>query len=138
MKKKPVYQINPDDLTIIKEWESVSAAATEMSFPQPSICAAAQGKRISANGFYWCFVEDYENFSPKKRKTKPVMCVETGMVYSSVKEAAAATGLNEASIRKCCTNILGVGVYKGQHWKYCSESGNIESDSDNSNSVDEI
>jgi hypothetical protein len=138
MKKKPVYQINPDDLTIVKEWESVSAAATEMSFPQPSICAAAQGKRISANGFYWCFVEDYESFQPKKRKTKKVMCVETNMIYDSIKEAAAATGLNESSIRKCCTNILGVGVYKGQHWKYYDEAGYFDTDCHNSNSVDEI
>lgn len=121
MKKKPVYQINPDDLTIIKEWESVSAAATEMSFPQPSICAAAQGKRISANGFYWCFVEDYENFKPKKRKTKKVLCVETNTVYDSIKEAAAATGFNEASIRKCCTSPCELSVYKNMHWQYVSD-----------------
>ena len=105
MKKKPVYQINPDDLTIIKEWESVSAAATEMSFPQPSICAAAQGKRISANGFYWCFVEDYENFKPKKRKTKQVICVETGEIFDSVKDAAQNFDCSESSIRKICLDL---------------------------------
>lgn len=131
MKKKPVYQINPDDLTIIKEWESVSAAAAAMNFPQPSICAAAQGKRISANGFYWCFVEDYENFTPKKRKTKKVLCIETNTVYDSIKEAAAATGFNEASIRKCCTGIEGVSEYKRLHWKYLDPEETFVPGSDN-------
>ena len=126
MKKKPVYQINPDDITIIKEWESVSAAAAEMLFPQPSICAAAQGKRISANGFYWCFVEDYASFSPKKRKTKKVICLETKTVYDSIKDAAAATGLNEASIRKCCASPSELSMYKGMHWRYFSDSDNIK------------
>ena len=116
MKKKPVYQINPDDLTIIKEWESVSAAATEMSFPQPSICAAAQGKRISANGFYWCFVEDYENFKPKKRKTKKVLCVETNIIYRSVNEAARLNNMSASYICACCNNKCEKAY--DFHWRY--------------------
>ena len=118
MTRKPVYQINPDDLTIVKEWPSVSAAAQAMNFPQPAICSAAQGKRISANGFYWCFVENYPSFEPKKRRTKKVLCIETNEIYDSCKDAAAATGFNEASIRKCCTMPEGLSVYKNLHWKY--------------------
>ena len=129
MKKKPVYQISMDDQSIIQEWESVSAAAKEMNFPQPSICAAAQGKRISANGYYWCFVDDYASFQPKRRKTKEVICIETNIIYSSVKEAAAALDLNELSIRKCCGDPSGLSTYKNLHWKYvedcqCSDNTN--------------
>lgn len=131
MKKKPVYQINMDTLEIIKEWESVSAAAKDMMFPQPSICAAAQGKRISANGFYWCFVENYADFKPKKRRTKKVLCVETNTIYDSTKEAAAATGFNEASIRKCCNGIEGISEYKHLHWKYLDSEGIVLPDIDN-------
>lgn len=116
MKKKPVYQINTQTLEIIKEWESVLTAAKEMNFPQPAISAAASGKRISANGYYWCFVENYSNWQPKKRKTKAVMCVETGEIFDSIKEAAEKTGFNELSIRKCCTNQNITN--KGLHWQY--------------------
>lgn len=125
MKKKPVYQISIEDLTVIKEWESVSAAAKEMAFPQPSICAAAQGKRISANGFYWCFLEDYENFQPKKRKTKQVICIETGQIFDSVKEVADSFDCSESSIRKICIDPTRTVGPEKFHLQYLEDFENL-------------
>lgn len=124
MKKRPVYQISMEDLSIIKEWESVSLAAQEMLFPQPAICAAAQGKRISANGYYWCYIDEFEHFVPKKRKTKAVICLETGEVFSSVKEAAAHLECTETVIRKSCGDI-GHTAAKGKwHLQYFEDYQN--------------
>lgn len=123
MTRKPVYQINPDDLTIIKEWPSVSAAAKELNLPQSSICEAASGKRISANGFYWCFVECYNDFHPRKRCTKKVVCVSTGEIFDSVTAAALALHCKESKVRKCCNKCSGHCSKKERCLKYleCKE-----------------
>lgn len=50
----------------------------------------------------------------KERSGRAVKCVETGMVYSSRKEAAKLTGINESCLSQCCTGrILTAGGY---HW----------------------
>lgn len=118
MKKKPVYQIDINDLTIIKEWESVSAAAKSMGLPQSSLCEAAGGKRISANGYYWCFVEDYNNFKPRKRQTKKVICIKTGEIFDSVSAAALALNCKESVVRKCCNKCNGHCNKKDNCLKY--------------------
>lgn len=48
---------------------------------------------------------------------KQVMCVETGVIYESIKEAARQTGLCKQKISYCCRGIR----YKktgGYHWKF--------------------
>ena len=49
--------------------------------------------------------------------SKRVLCVETGVVYDSIKEAARQTGLCKQKISYCCRGIR----YKktgGFHWKF--------------------
>lgn len=49
-------------------------------------------------------------------KYKPVMCIETGVVYSSGSEAEAETGIKRSSIVACCNGKqITAGGY---HWKY--------------------
>lgn len=48
--------------------------------------------------------------------TKPVICIETGVAYKSMHEAARQTGLNHRSISKCCNGLI--RTYKGQHWMF--------------------
>ena len=51
-----------------------------------------------------------------KRKGKSVRCVETGVIYSSIKEASEQTGIDQSNISKACR-----GVYQtagGFHWEY--------------------
>jgi hypothetical protein len=50
---------------------------------------------------------------------KAVLCVETGVIYESIYQAAKATGCNKQKISKCCRGI----DYKstgGYHWKFVS------------------
>lgn len=52
----------------------------------------------------------------KNWRAKTVLCVETGDVYGSVKDAFRETGIHFSSIAKCCCGVnLTAG---GFHWKY--------------------
>lgn len=56
----------------------------------------------------------------KNQNAKIVMCVETGEIFTTVKEAGETMGINRTSISHCLT-----GKYKsagGMHWMY-AESG---------------
>lgn len=51
-----------------------------------------------------------------EKKSKPVLCVETGVVYISAHEAERQTGVYHPNIIACCK-----GKYKttgGYHWQY--------------------
>ena len=57
-------------------------------------------------------------FSPEKIKTsnKRVMCVQTGEVFDSIKEASVKYVINIANICACCKGrIKSAGGY---HWRY--------------------
>ena len=40
-----------------------------------------------------------------KRKGKSVRCVETGVIYSSIKEASEQTGIDQSNISKACRGV---------------------------------
>lgn len=56
------------------------------------------------------------------KKSKPVLCVETGVVYSSAKEAQRRTGANQSAIIACCRGKYGCKTVKGYHWQYAENN----------------
>ena len=52
------------------------------------------------------------------RKPKPVLCVETGMIFESSNAAGQFIGKESSSIRKCCCGIRDQA--HGYHWRYVS------------------
>ncbi len=61
------------------------------------------------------------NEETKAKKSKPVICIETGKVYYGVREAERQTGISYKSISRVC---LGKRKKTGNyHWKYVSEVG---------------
>lgn len=52
----------------------------------------------------------------RKAKFKQVICLETGVVYSSIKEAETITGIKRTSIVPCCKGKQKTAG--GYHWKY--------------------
>lgn len=55
----------------------------------------------------------------KKKTSKQVICIETGIVYFGIREAERQTGIKHEYICKCCE---GKGKSaKGFHWRYYSE-----------------
>lgn len=57
-------------------------------------------------------------------KSKPVLCVETGVVYPSAKEAERQTGAFQTAIIRCCRGKLGYKTAKGYHWEYAENNEN--------------
>ena len=56
--------------------------------------------------------------NPRKKKT---MCVETGIIYRSAREAARKNGLCGSTISECCRKPYLTA--KGFHWKYIEDYG---------------
>ena len=47
---------------------------------------------------------------------KEVVCIDTGEVFSSIRQASRATGIDFSNISKCCNGKLKSAG--GKHWKY--------------------
>ena len=69
----------------------------------------------------WCDVKYNNNYGTRNEKviqslSKPVICVETGVVYMSATVAGKELGIDNSAIGKCCK-----GIYKtcgNYHWCY--------------------
>ena len=60
--------------------------------------------------------EQVQHGTSLERRSKKVLCVETGVIYDSTMEVERQTGLSHGNISKCCK-----GKYKtcgGYHWEY--------------------
>lgn len=55
----------------------------------------------------------------RKVHSLPVICIETGIIYDSAKQAEQALGGYGGNVCKCCKNIN--KTYKGYHWKYVKD-----------------
>ena len=60
---------------------------------------------------------NYRNYDPNWQPVKkPVLCVETGVIYESIYDAAKQTGLAKNKISYCCRGIR--NKTGGFHWKF--------------------
>lgn len=59
--------------------------------------------------------EEEEAKKATSRKYIKCMCMETGVVYNSYREAALAVGATESNIKNACNSDLGKAV--GFHWR---------------------
>ncbi len=58
----------------------------------------------------------------KRKNVRPVICIDTGEVYLTLREASRHSGINATNIGRCCK-----GIYKqvnGYHWMYLEEEIN--------------
>ena len=74
------------------------------------------------NNLEWVSVEDNQNFGNKQNKTskdksRPVRCIETGIVYRSATEAAKLTNAQRSNITECCNNKPN-STTGGYHWVF--------------------
>lgn len=71
----------------------------------------------SKNPFYnHNHTEEAKKLMAKNRPKKSVMCIETGIVYISTREAERQTGAYHGDISKCCKGNMNIAG--GLHWKY--------------------
>ena len=53
---------------------------------------------------------------------KSVQCIETGMIYASVREAERQTGIDNSQISAVCNHKKNYKTAGGYHWKYIERS----------------
>ena len=58
------------------------------------------------------------NSPTKQALSKRVLCVETGRIFLSIREAARETGANRRCISWCCDNVPRHKTTSGYHWKF--------------------
>lgn len=99
---------------------SIKEAAEHYNLKRPNISAALSGKAKSCGGYHWEYVDGQ---SPKKRSenfrrkvSKPVRCVETGVVYESVAKAAEAFGVTDSAIGNAASGKREKSC--GYHWEF--------------------
>lgn len=111
------------------EWfPSAAEAARAMRIPNPqSVSCCLRGKTVSAGGHKWRYAEDSERHGRPSEssgrvlwdmRTKPVACIEEGILFPSIKDAAAYAGVSQARIsqvlaRRECSAA-------GFHWRYAT------------------
>lgn len=60
----------------------------------------------------------FHKFYVLEQIIKPVICVETGIEYPSVREAGRQTGIGNSEISKCCRCVYRYKTAGGYHWKF--------------------
>ena len=116
---KPVYCFEKN-----KTYDSLSEAARENNVDVSAITRCLTRKnQITTNGLHWKYVNEDITLEQiegtRKRKQKQVLCEETGVIYSSPKEAADILKLDNNAIAKCCRGVK--KTYNNYHWRYLDE-----------------
>ncbi|MCR5333276.1 MAG: hypothetical protein K6E11_04620 [Bacilli bacterium] len=110
--KKEIYCFEND-----KIYESISMCSLELNVSASQIIGVCKGKQSTAKNMHFCYLDERDNFVLKTGKQRNILCVETGIVYRSHKEAFEKTGIKH--IIECCRgNALTAGGY---HWCYEDE-----------------
>lgn len=131
-------------------FQSATEAAKHFSVALSAICSCCRGEQELLHGLQFKYISpdeasvyDVPQLSDEERKhiyndaylkhkdklhadltnrpIKAVLCIETNTVYKSMKEAAALTGGNAASISDCCRGRSHTSG--GYHWKYANMTG---------------
>lgn len=114
--KKAVYQIDTETLHIVKRYDSISDAVEEPG-QESAISRVCRKKSITANGYHWCYVKDYNDQWKPKQDGRPgslrankrqvhKIDKSTGLIletYDSITEAAAINNLRTNGISLTCT-----------------------------------
>lgn len=97
-----------------------------------------KGKTNTAGGYHWRYAdgEYHECTRPEGRKnrksqSKPVMCIETGVVYPSTGEAFRITGIDRGHIATCANGKNCTAG--GYHWGFVVDGKLVENTRENRN-----
>ncbi|MBR2775460.1 MAG: hypothetical protein IKD73_10800, partial [Selenomonadaceae bacterium] len=99
---------------------SIKAAAEFYNLKRPNISAVLNGDSKTCGGFHWEYVDGQppqaRSEGLRNKIGKPVRCIETGVIYSSISAAAEAFGVTDAAIG----NVLSGRNEKscGYHWEF--------------------
>lgn len=87
----------------------------------------------NASNLEWCTSEYNVNYGTRNKRvsktktnntynTKQVVCIETGIVYPSTREAERQTGIDNSQISAVCKHKKNYKTAGGYHWEYIERS----------------
>ena len=126
--KEPIYQIDKDTLEIIAEYPSITEAAKVMNGTIGHISAVLNSHKNdkTAYGYLWQKVKDYDGtIKHNDEREKQVVCIETGMVFKTIKSACQWVKDNNKNLTGKVTGMIsnirrsikrGIKAY-GYHWE---------------------
>lgn len=100
-------------------YESIAQAARETGVSERNIQAAAK-RHGTAKGFHFYYANEPDDPEPddllSSKRGIRVRCVETGVVYKTITQAAKETGASQAGIRGAASGMAG-----GYRWEYVDD-----------------
>ena len=132
-RRKPLYCLELD-----KSFTCGIEAEAQLNIARANIIKAVKNWNICIGGYHWCYLKDKDkliNMFPnlqgcnKKQESIKikVMCIETGQVFMSVKEAGLFYNIQPGHITGCCNgrahcNTAGKLLDGTKlHWKYLNK-----------------
>lgn len=117
------------------KWYSVHRLVAQTFIPNPLHLPEINHKdenklNNNVDNLEWCDSKYNCNYGMRNKKlsetkrnredcSKPVLCIETGIIYPSLKEAERQTGIFATSIKQVCKKRQKTSG--GYHWKYYIE-----------------
>lgn len=106
-----------------EHFKSITDASLSVGVDKSAVYHCLKGVNNTAGGKHWRYADgEYhectrpEGGKNRKSQSKPVMCMETGIIYPSTGEAERQTGIGRTGIAKCAN---GVAITSGgYHWGY--------------------
>jgi hypothetical protein len=118
----PIYQISMDTLEIVKKYPSIRSTKFD-GFTPSNIGRVCRKQAIYADGFYWCFVENYENFVPKEltlfRRSVEELDENGNVIrgFANIKDAALFHNVTSTAVCRW----IAKGVKSKMNWRYSSK-----------------
>lgn len=102
-----------------ERFESQARAAKAVGVPREAIYAALRG-HIATKGLHFYYADEPDDPEPddllSSKRGIRVRCVETGVVYKTITQAAKETGASQAGIRGAASGMAG-----GYRWEYVDD-----------------
>lgn len=98
-----------------EEYRSALQAAKAIGVKQHLIISCCEGWRENAGEYHWRY-KDKEQAQYKGKHAKPIVCVDTGVIYPSTSEASKQTGIRRDKITDCLKKRRDDA--DGFHWVY--------------------
>ena len=105
-------------------YKSITEASKLTNICRGDIGKCCLNQMKTANGYHWQYYSDESSFEEKRKylidkigfgRGKKIICVETGKIYNSIKDASLDINIDNSSIGKAVKGIQETAG--GYHWK---------------------
>lgn len=116
-KKKEVICITTGEI-----FPSSAEAGRHYGITQSAISMCCNGKKERAHGLIFRYTDNKDIIVPHRyNSSRPILCLETGIVYKTTVAAAKDTGIGQATIWDCCNTRRKRNTAGGYTFRYATE-----------------